>query len=89
MKIGLTIGETEQHQMELSFDQKSGDLTVLMDGTRILQDSTPLANEPPKRYELSVGDLEKHRIAFQLSYRDESRGEGLPAIARLSVRAVP
>jgi hypothetical protein len=56
MKIGFTVGEIEQHDMELSFDQTSGDLLIMMDGTKVLQDSRALAIEPIRRYEINVGD---------------------------------
>ena len=50
MKIGFTVGEIEQHQMELSFDQPSGDLRIMMDGTQVLQDSPAVIRGPVKRY---------------------------------------
>jgi hypothetical protein len=85
MKIGFTVGELEQHQMELSFDQPSGDLCILMDGIQVLQDSPALTIEPVKCYELSIGEQEKHVLAFQLTYGDETEIAGLHAIPRLSM----
>ncbi len=85
MKIGFVVGEIEQHQMELSFDQPSGDLRLLMDGTEVLQDSTALAvDEPGKSYELSIGDQERHKLEFQLTYGgepDRLQGEEPSAVA--------
>ena len=86
MKIGFVVGQTEQHEMELSFDQASGDLLVLMDGTQVLQDSSALAVEPIKSYELSIGDTERHMLALQLSFGDDLASAGLPAAPRLSLR---
>lgn len=85
MKIGFTVGEIEQHQMELSFDRSSGDLRILLDGTQVLQDSPALTIEPVKCYELSIGEQEKHLLAFQLTYGDETEAAGLEAIPRLSL----
>ena len=85
MKIGFVIGETEQHQMELTFDQLTGDLTILMDGTQVLQDSPAWAAQPTQSYEFSIGDAEKHRLAFQLSYGHEPTGLGTPLVPRLKV----
>jgi hypothetical protein len=82
MKIDITIGETEQHQMEFSFDQISGDLIVLMDGKPVLQDYATLSLKSIMSYELSVGECEKHTLAFQLMYGDGLDDTGMEAIAR-------
>ena len=71
MKIGFTVGEVEQHQMELLFDQPSGDLRIMMDGAQVLQDTPTLVMGPIKRYELKIGQREKHRLALQLTFEDE------------------
>ena len=88
MKIGFIIGETERHQMELDFDQTSGDLTILMDGAQLLHDSPRWPTEPSKRYELSIGDKEKHKLALQLTFGDEPGLVGFPPIPRLMVAAI-
>ncbi len=84
MKIGFTVGEVEQHQMELSFDQPTGDLRITMDGTPVLQDTPTVVRGPAKRYELRIGQREKHKLALQLTFEDEQsrlaeieRSEGL------------
>ncbi len=91
MKIDFTVGEIERHQMELSFDQVSGDLYLLMDGTQVLQDSPTIAVEPIS-YELSVGAEERHKLAFQLAFGempcefcDGSIDDGIQATPRLSL----
>ena len=71
MKIGFTVGEHEQHQMELLFDQPSGDLRIMMDGTQVLRDTPTLVLGPVKRYELKIGQREKHKLALQLTFEDE------------------
>jgi hypothetical protein len=71
MKIEFIVGTQEQHQMELSFDHRKGDLRILMDGTPVLQDSPRLAHNSVKHYELNIGDCEKHTLALQLAYGDE------------------
>ncbi len=86
MRIGFTVGEIERHEMELSFDQASGDLLVTMDGTQVLQDSPVLSIEPIKSYELAVGECEKHKLALQLTYGLEP---GFPATPRLSLMVSP
>ncbi len=70
MKIGFTVGEVEQHQLELLFDQPSGDLRIMMDGTQVLRDSPTLVRGS-KRYELKIGEREKHKLALQLTFEDE------------------
>ncbi len=71
MKIGFTVGEIEQHQMELSFDQPSGDLSVMMDGAQVLRDKPRRRKGPVKRYELQIGEREQHKLAVQLTFEDE------------------
>ena len=71
MKIGFTLGENEQHQLELFFDQPSGDLCVTMDGAQVLRDKPRAIRGPVKRYELKIGEREKHRLAVQLTFEDE------------------
>jgi hypothetical protein len=85
MKIGFIVGENERHEMELSFDQSTGELRMLMDGIQVLQDAPRLAKGPVKRYELAVGEGEKHWLAVQLSYGDEPDDEELRRLPRLSL----
>lgn len=90
MKIEFTVGTLEQHQMELSFDHRQGDLRILMDGTPVLQDSPRLAHNSIRHYELNIGNCEKHRLALQLAYADEpgigeEPGAALQAAPRLSL----
>ncbi len=86
MKIGFVIGEMEQHQMELSYDQPSGDLRLVMDGTEVLQDSPTPAMKPVKSYELSVGEQEKHLLTFQLTYGDQAEEPGSGVTPRVSLQ---
>ncbi len=87
MKIDFTVGEVEQHLMELSFDQASGDLLILMDGTQVLQDSPAIAVEPIS-YELNVGAEERHKLALQLAFGElpcDFCDGGIQATPRLSL----
>ncbi len=87
MRIDFTVGELEQHVMELSFDQSSGDLRILMDGAQLLQDFPSITTQPVS-YELSVGNEERHRLALQLAYGLEEADRLHPApvaIPRLSL----
>ena len=87
MRIDFTVGELEQHVMELSFDQISGDLRILMDGAQLLQDS-PAITAAPVSYELSVGTEERHTLALQLAYGQEEADRLHPVpltIPRLSL----
>ncbi len=87
MRVDFTVGEAEQHQMELSFDQASGDLRILMDGTPVLQDS-PSITVKPFNYELNVGAEERHRLALQIAYTElpsEPSDPAVQAAPRLSL----
>lgn len=87
MRIDFTVGEIEQHVLELSFDQSSGDLTIMMDGAQLLQDS-PAITAQPVSYEFRVGNEERHRLALQLGYGQEQGDRLHPApmaIPRLSL----
>lgn len=86
MKIGFIVGEMEQHQMELSYDQPSGGLRLMLDGTEVLQDSPTLTFEPAKLYELRVGEQEKHLLAFQLTYGDQAEEPGSGVTPRVSLK---
>jgi hypothetical protein len=87
MKIDFIIGDIEKHEMELSFDQTSGDLRILMDGSAVLQDTPRLAKSSIQRYELHIGDCEQHRLMLQLAYGNglEIDEPGFQAIPRLSL----
>lgn len=85
MKIAFIVGKAEQHEMELSFDQKTGDLRVLMDGTPVLREEARLARNPMKRYELSIGNSEKHSLALLLTYGHDDE-PGAKAMPRLSMK---
>ncbi len=85
MKIGLIVGQTEQHQMELSFDHVSGALRVLLDGTLVLEDSPKLVKNKVTDYELSVGDHEKHKLALHLAYEVAPDEPVLKATPRVSL----
>lgn len=86
MNIGFIVGTLEQHQMELSFDQTTGDLRILMDGAPVLEDSPRLARNPVKQYELYIGSGEKHKLALQLTYAD---GPGIQPVPRLGMTVTP
>ncbi len=86
MKIGFIVGEMEQHQMELSYDQPTGDLRLTMDGLQVLRDSPTLSFEPVKLYELSVGDQEKHLLTFQLTDGDQEEEPGAGVTPRVSLK---
>lgn len=88
MKIDFIIGEIERHEMELSFDQTSGALRILMDGSAVLQDQPKLARSSSKHYELSIGDCEQHWLTVQLAYGNglEMDEPGFQAVPRLSLR---
>ncbi len=88
MKIEFIVGTLEQHQMELSFDHRRGDLRILMDGAPVLHDTPRLTHNSIKHYELNIGDGEKHRLALQLAYGDEpgiGDDPGITATPRLSL----
>src|SRR5512138_1063909 len=86
MRIGFIVGEVEQHQMELSFDQKSGDLRILMDGRQVLEDTPKLSGTHIKMYELQVGQAEKHKLALLFGYGDEPEARRTP---RMSLMVTP
>jgi hypothetical protein len=90
MKIGFVVGEVEQHQMELSFDQHSGALLIMMDGCEVLQDSPRLTTKAARSYELNIGEAEKHRLALQLTYGSDQDDEiNDPALPRISLKVSP
>src|SRR5512146_112006 len=89
MNIGFIVGESEKHQMEISFDQSTGDLHMLMDGTSVLHDLARLTKDLIKHYELSIGALEKHLLALELTYGRDLDEPASRAVPRLSLAVSP
>jgi hypothetical protein len=87
MKFNFTVGDQEQHQMEFSLDQSSGDLNILLDGNAVVRDIRAVPYEPVKRYDLNVGNGEKHRVSFTVAFGEESQADGSAANTRLIVTA--
>jgi len=65
MKFDFTVGIQEQHHVEFSFDQFSGDLKILVDGQAVVKDLRFMSLSLVKRYEFPVGEQEKHQVAIE------------------------
>ena len=65
MQFSFTVGISEQHRVDFSFDQFIGNLEIKVDGQMIVKDFRIASLKLTKRYELVVGVNEKHHVAIE------------------------
>jgi len=67
MNFSFTVGITEQHRVDFSFDQMMGNLEIKVDGQTAIADFRMFSLSLTKRYEITVGVEEKHLVAIEKS----------------------
>jgi len=65
MNFSFTVGVTEQHRIDFSFDQFIGNLEIKVDGQTAIKDFRIASLSLTKRYDLMVGINEKHHVAIE------------------------
>lgn len=65
MQFSFMVGVTEPHQVDFSFDQFIGNLEIKVDGQTAIKDFRSVSLKLTKRYELTIGINEKHRVAIE------------------------
>ena len=65
MQFEFNVGQQEQHKVQFSFDQFSGDLKIVVDGNPVVKDLRMFSLSLVKRYEFSVGQQEPHKVAIE------------------------
>lgn len=65
MNFSFTVGVSEQHRIDFSFDQFIGDLEIKVDGLTAIKDFRMFSLNLTKRYELTVGVNERHHVAIE------------------------
>ena len=65
MQFSFTVGISEQHRVDFSFDQFIGNLEIKVDGQTTVKDFRIASLKLTKRYELVVGVNEKHHVAIE------------------------
>ena len=65
MQVSFMVGVNEKHQVDFSFDQTWGNLEIRVDGQPAVKDFRMLSLRLTKRYELTVGENEKHQVAIE------------------------
>jgi hypothetical protein len=65
MQFSFTVGTSEQHRVDFSFDQFVGNLEIKVDGQPALKDFRMFSLSLTKRYEFDVGVDEKHHILIE------------------------
>lgn len=65
MQFTFTVGQYEQHRIDFSFDQFTGNLEIKVDGQLAVKDFRALSFKLTKRYELTVGTNEKHHVMIE------------------------
>jgi hypothetical protein len=89
MKFNFSVGNNEAHRLEFSLDKASGDLRILVDGAQVVRDSQKHSPDGVRRYEVAIGDREKHKVAFMVTYDGQpDKEETSPALPVLQVTAV-
>ena len=64
MNFSFLVGNHEQHRVDFSFDQFMGNLEIKVDGEPAIKDFRMFSLKLTKRYELTVGENEKHHIVI-------------------------
>ena len=65
MQFSFIVGTNETHQVDFSFDQMIGNLEIRVDGQPALKDFRMFSLSLTKRYELTVGNQERHQIVIE------------------------
>jgi hypothetical protein len=65
MRFDFAVGSQEEHRVEFSFDQFSGDLEITVDGNMAVKDFRMLSLSLVKRYEFMVGTQERHKVVIE------------------------
>ena len=65
MQFSFIVGTNEQHQVDFSFDQMIGNVEIRVDGQPVVKDFRMLSLSLTKRYELTVGNQERHQIVIE------------------------
>jgi hypothetical protein len=65
MRFSFFVGVAEQHQVDFSFDQFTGNLEIRVDGEPLVKDFRMLSLKLTKRYEFTVGAQERHNVAIE------------------------
>ena len=64
MRFQTEVGERERHRIEFRLDRFWVDVTICLDGIRIVRDLRLLAWRPIKRYRFDVGQEERHEVVL-------------------------
>jgi hypothetical protein len=62
--FNVDIGQQERHNVHFHFNQLVGNLWIKVDGEPVVRDFRMFSNSLTKRYDLVVGDAEKHDVAI-------------------------
>jgi hypothetical protein len=61
----VEVGTGERHVLDVSWDQVWGVLTVLIDGIRSLEERHMFGFRRVRRYQLTVGEREVHKVVLE------------------------
>jgi hypothetical protein len=65
MQFSFVVGASEKHQVDFSFDQMIGNLEIRVDGQPVVKDFRMFSLSLTKRYELTVGNQERHQVVIE------------------------
>jgi hypothetical protein len=65
MQFSFIVGTAERHQVDFSFDQMIGNVQIRVDGQPTVKDFRMFSLSLTKRYELTVGNQERHQVVIE------------------------
>jgi hypothetical protein len=67
LEFDCEVGDAERHLIHFSFDQFWGNLSISVDGRRIIRDFRLFSLRTTKRYRFTVGEAERHDVVIEKS----------------------
>ncbi len=65
MKLRFVVGQAEPHDLTFRFNKFWGNLSIAVDGDVVRRDFRLFSVRLVKRYELSVGNAERHQVVIE------------------------
>jgi hypothetical protein len=65
MKFSFEVGTEERHTVEFDFDSMRGNLSIKVDGQRVVTDFRMLSLRLTVAYSFNVGERERHAVRIE------------------------
>ncbi|HVT41680.1 MAG TPA: hypothetical protein VHD39_01760 [Acidimicrobiales bacterium] len=67
LEFQFEVGKEERHEVGFRFNRSLGPLTISVDDEPVVKKFTPFSMTTTERYELSVGEQERHNVVIEKS----------------------